>query len=122
MNTTKTVEQLKEQYPGATIIAIPSEEPSEIVCEVEPTSDHPEYSIAISVIDRSAIHYHLKSTETYHIIKGELDVYIDGIPHHLKRGEFITIKPNSKHYAIGNETWVECRSEPGWTAEDHHRI
>ena len=119
MNKLKIVERLQERYPGKNIIAIPLEEPTEIVCEVEPASNHPEYSIAISVVDKSDIHYHLKSVEIYRVIEGELDVFIDGISHHLKSGEFIAIEPNSKHYAVGNETWVECRSEPGWTVEDH---
>jgi len=119
MNSSKVVNQLKKAYPNKKIVVLPSVEPTEILCEVDPSSQHPEYSIAVCVVDTSAPHYHKKSTETYTILDGELDVFIDGVPHHMKKGESVVINPFSSHYAVGHETWVECRSEPGWTAEDH---
>jgi len=119
VNKQKVINQLKDKYPGKTIIPLPDEMPLEILCEVDSSSGHPEYSVAVSIIDKSDLHYHKKSTETYKVLEGELDLFIDGIPHHLKSGESIVIKPYSYHYAVGNETWIECRSEPGWTVKDH---
>jgi quercetin dioxygenase-like cupin family protein len=119
MNSVRVFERLKREYPGKKIMALPESEPTEILCEVEPSADHPEYSVAISVIDKSVPHHHIKSTEIYTILEGELSLMIDGKTHHLKEGESIIIPPNAAHSAVGNETWVSCRSEPGWTFGDH---
>jgi len=119
MDVRKVVSQLKKKYTGKKIIKNDPENPTEILCEVEPTTDHPEYSLAISVIDKSKPHVHQKTQETYKVIKGSLDLYIDGQEHQLKEGEQITIQPGQKHWAKGDETWIECYSEPGWTLKDH---
>ncbi len=39
--------------------------------------------------------------------------------HIIKEGGRIEIKPGTRHYALGNETWVNVYSTPGWTPEDH---
>ena len=46
-------------------------------------------------------------------------MFVDNIEKKLKEGDTLTIKPGSIHYAVGNETWIECYSEPGWISEDH---
>lgn len=119
MNSSKILDRLKEAYPNKKVIALPTVRPTEILCEVDPSSEHPEYSVAVSIVDGSTPHYHKKSTETYTILEGELDLFIDGHLHHMKKGESVVVHPLSNHYATGRETWIECRSEPGWTAEDH---
>lgn len=119
MNKQKVIDALKEKYPGKNILALPDDETAEILCEIDPSMLHPEYSVAVSVIDKSDLHYHKESTETYKVLEGELDLFIDGVPHHLKQGDSMVIKPYSYHYAVGNETWIECKSEPGWTVKDH---
>lgn len=110
---------MKEWYPGKAIIVLSDTHPTEIICEVEPTAMHSQYGVAISVIDSSAPHHHMLAKEMYTILEGELDLFIDDRKHHLIKGDSISIPPQSVHYAIGNETWVECKSEPGWTVEDH---
>lgn len=119
MNKQKIIDQLKEKYPGKNIVALPEDEPTEILCEIEPTSEHPEYSVAISVIDRSVPHVHNKTTETYKVTKGKINLFVDDAEHELNKGDKLVIKPGSVHYAIGSESWIECKSEPGWTPEDH---
>jgi mannose-6-phosphate isomerase-like protein (cupin superfamily) len=119
MNSSKVIDRLKATYPNKKIIALSSDQPTEILCEIDPVTDHPEYSVAVSVIDKSVPHYHNISTETYTVLEGELELFIAGTPHHLKQGESMIIKPGTTHYATGKETWVECRSEPGWTVADH---
>jgi mannose-6-phosphate isomerase-like protein (cupin superfamily) len=119
MDVEKVLSRLNAAYPNKKIISLPTLGPTEILCEVEPASEHSEYSVAISIIDKSVSHYHIKSIETYKILEGELDLYINGLVHHMKKGDSMVINPFSHHYAIGNETWIECRSEPGWTIEDH---
>ena len=119
MNTMKVVKQLELKYPGKTIIKNNKSNPSEILCEIDPSNDHPEYSVAIAVIDKSEPHMHIESTETYKVIKGILDLYINGEKYTLKEDQEKVIKTNSQHWAEGKETWVECYSKPGWTLKDH---
>ena len=119
MNKKRVLSQLQERYPDRSVIALPDDNPTEILCEVEPTSEHPEYSKAISIIDSSVPHYHEKITETYKVLDGSLKVVVDGIVHELDEGDELTIQPGSIHYAIGDETWIECKSVPGWIKDDH---
>ncbi len=118
MNVPKVVDELKKKYPGKNIVFNKNADGkvTEIVCEV---IQDPDFSWAIAVIDRSPKHYHNKLTETYKIFKGELIVNLDGKEFHVPEGGFITIKPGTVHYNIGNETWVDVISHPGWTIEDY---
>lgn len=50
---------------------------------------------------------------------GELDITFNDKVHHLQSGEAITIPPRTRHHAVGNETWIRVRSNPGWTPKDH---
>jgi len=119
MNIKAILDELSVKYPGKTIIKNSEENPTEILCEVEPASEHPDYSLAISVIDKSVPHVHKKLTEVYKVIKGKLELHVDSDVIKLAEGEVYTIKPGQIHWAKGNETWIECNSKPGWTAEDH---
>lgn len=119
MNKQSILSQLKEQYPGKKILSLPEDNPTEFLCEIEPTSDHPEYSVAIAIIDKSSPHVHHQTTETYKVIKGKLTVYKNDQSFELNEGSTLVITPGEVHWAQGDETWVECLSEPGWTSEDH---
>jgi len=119
MDHKRVLTEINEKYPGRKIIKLPEDNPTEILCEIEPTEDHPEYSVAISVIDKSLPHYHKQVVETYEVIRGELTVFIDGVEHKLGEGEKLEVRPGQKHYAVGNETWIMCTAKPGWTVEDH---
>jgi mannose-6-phosphate isomerase-like protein (cupin superfamily) len=113
VNASKVISELQSQFPGKAIFPDHKKNPTEILCEVDPTSDHPEYSKAIAIIDRSIPHVHYETKETYKVLKGSLTVHISGIEYQLKEGESIVIEPNKIHWAEGKETWVECYSEPG---------
>lgn len=119
MDHVHVIAELEKQYPNCRIIKIPESNPNEVLCEIDPTENHPDYSIAISIIDQSVPHYHNQMTEIYEVITGNLSVFIDGIEHKLSEGDKLTIPPNSTHYAIGNETWIRCTAKPGWTVGDH---
>jgi len=119
MNKQNVIHQLKLQYPSKTIICIPNDNPTEILCEIEPSTEHGDYSVVIAVIDGSAPHVHKDTTEEYEVIKGELKLFKDGREYVLHAGDSITINPGEVHYARGNETWVKATSHPGWTPEDH---
>ena len=119
MNVERIIKELSQQYLGKKIIRDDEENPAEIICEIDPAVNHLERSVAIAVIDRSKPHYHRKATETYKVIRGELVLVINSQEHKLKEGDNLTIKPEDIHYAIGNETWVEVYSSPGWSLKDH---
>jgi quercetin dioxygenase-like cupin family protein len=119
MKIKAVLNELSVKYPGRTIIKNGEENPTEILCEIEPTCEHPDHSLAISVIDKSVPHVHKRLTEVYKVIKGKLKFNVDGKVIELTEGEAYTIKPGQIHWAEGNETWIECHSKPGWTPEDH---
>ena len=119
MNTNQVISELSKKYPDKKIVRNEKDNPTEIICEVDPVTEHPERSVAIAVINKSEPHYHKKSTETYEVMKGELMINKDGREYKLREGDKLTIKPGEVHYAIGNETWVKVYSSPGWIPEDH---
>ncbi len=121
MNVEEIFKELKHKYPGKAIIKNENKqgEVTEILCEIEPASKHPHYSNAIAIIDKSEKHLHNKTTETYTVLKGCLKLYIDEKEISLNEGESYEIDPGHVHYAVGDATWVECRSQPGWVFEDH---
>lgn len=119
MNVSRIIEHLENKYPGKSIFKNNENAPTEIICEIEPATEHPSYSRAVAVIDKSTPHFHKETTETYKVTKGKLILFVNGERHVLKVGEELVIRPNLLHWAEGNEVWVECYSEPGWTSKDH---
>lgn len=118
MDVQKVTEELKKLYPGKNIIINTPENPTEIVCEIEPGEHHPERSVAIAVLDSNIRHYHRHATEVYEIIKGNLKISKEEKMFLLKPGEKITINPGEYHMAEGHETWVKVTSTPAWTPDD----
>ena len=119
MNKKKILNELRKKYPKANIVLNDQQNPTEIICEIEPTSKHSDYDIAIAVIDKSIPHYHKKTTEEYEVIKGKLVLTVGNKKIILKKGDKFVIKPNTIHFGKGQETWVKTTSKPGWTQEDH---
>src|SRR3989344_4380210 len=118
MNAQKVVEELKNKYPGKNIIINDPDNPTEIICELEPSSVNPERSVAIAVMDENVKHYHRIAKETYEVIKGTLELTKAGKTYVLTEGQKLEIAPEEYHMAKGKETWVKVTSEPGWTPED----
>jgi GrpB-like predicted nucleotidyltransferase (UPF0157 family)/mannose-6-phosphate isomerase-like protein (cupin superfamily) len=119
MNTERITHELETLYPGKNIILLPPHNPTEIICETDPSSGHPEYNTAIAIIDSSAPHLHKVSTETYTIIKGVLQLFLNGKKKVLTKDETYTVTPYTIHWARGDETWARVYSTPGWDASDH---
>jgi len=119
MNTSKVIRELEQKYTGKKIVKNQEENPTEILCEVEPTKEHPDHSLAIAVIDKSIPHVHKKTTEVYRIIKGKLKLYVDEKVINLNEEDKYEIEAGRVHWAEGKETWLECYSKPGWTFEDY---
>lgn len=75
----------------------------------------------VTVNNKTQKHYHKKITECYYVLKGAVDIEIDGAVEHLKEGNLIMIYPNTLHKAIRTskepvEILVIC--SPPWTEED----
>ncbi|MCB9823966.1 NUDIX domain-containing protein [Candidatus Nomurabacteria bacterium] len=119
MNVSQVVSELNKKYPGKAIFKNDEENTTEILCEIDPASEHPDYSNAVAVIDKSIPHIHYKTTETYKVTKGTLTLQVGKETIDLKEGESYVIKPGNPHWAEGEETWLEYYSEPGWDLEDH---
>jgi mannose-6-phosphate isomerase-like protein (cupin superfamily) len=121
MNVAKVIKELTIQYPGKKILKNKNRAGviTEIICEIEPTGEHPEYASALAVIDSSSMHHHIKSTEAYKVIKGTLKVFKKNKEYILHKGNKIIIKPGEIHACFGRETWIKCYSKPGWTFQDH---
>ena len=122
MNTKKVVEELKKEYPGKKIVLNDKNNPTEIICEIDPASEHSDHSTVISVINKTLPHYHKTTAEIYSVLKGELNLYLDKEKIHLNQDEFRVIPPGVVHFGEGKETWVLCYSEPGWNQEDHFLV
>lgn len=118
MNVQKVVDELTNKYPGKNIILNPPENPTEIVCELEPASENPEKSVAIAILDNNIKHTHRLAKETYEVIKGTLELTKGGKTYFLSPGEKLEIEPGEYHLAKGSETWVKVTSEPGWNPDD----
>jgi len=119
MNITSVIEELKKKYPGKRILLNNRQNCTEILCEIEPTGQHPSYSEAIAVIDKTDLHVHTVAKETYTVEKGVLRLVVDGRVNVLNQGQSYVIEPGSVHQATGDETWVKVCSKPGWKKGDH---
>ncbi len=122
MNIPGVIEELKKKYPGKKIFMNNRQNCTEILCETEPSSLHPSYSEVISIIDKTDLHYHDLTRETYKVTKGVLSLIVDGRKLVLNEGQSYTIELGEKHEASGNETWVSVHSKPGWKKSDHKLI
>jgi mannose-6-phosphate isomerase-like protein (cupin superfamily) len=107
-----TIEKLIKLYPGCRIKI--SDDKRELVAEI--TDD-----FAIAVIDKSQPHFHLKTRETYRVLKGTLYVACAGVGYVLNEQETFTIEPGNMHCAQAADTpvWIEVTSSPSWSAKDH---
>ncbi len=119
MNTNKILKELENLYPGKKIVKNPEDNPTEILCETEPTEEHADYSVFVAIIDKTLPHYHEHTKEVYEVAKGTLTVMKGKKEFYLIPGDSLTIIPGEIHSAKGQETWIKVTSYPGWTKEDH---
>ena len=115
IDTETTREELMKSYPGCRVKI--SDDKREMVAEI---SD----DFAVAVIDRSQPHFHLRTRETYRVLRGTLYVARAGVGHVLNKDETITIEPGTIHYgrAADKPVWIEVTSSPPWSSEDHFII
>lgn len=119
MTAKEIISYFQGQYPGKNVVKLPPGKPTEIICELEPSSEHLEYSVAIAAISSSKPHYHKKAIEFYEVMRGKLTLMVDNEPIELNVGDTYTVKPQQIHHARGDFTLVKVTSRPGWTLGDH---
>lgn len=115
----RILNQLKTKHPGKACYDLDGRG-MHFVCELEPTKDHPEYDRAVEVMILTKPHKHLKMAQYYTILSGTLELHVGNDVVRLNTGDKHIVQPGNVHWAQSpNECWVEIRSEPGWTKEDH---
>jgi len=101
-------------------------EPKQITCGLmRKLTDAKDYKdmdfVHVTIKDSTKKHYHKKLTEVYYVLKGSIDVEIDGEIEHLEKGQMIMIFPGTNHKAWKTskddaELLVVCC--PPWTEKD----
>ena len=120
------------------IIALPPEDPTEVIIELDPTSKHPEYSVAAALLflgkeglpSGSVEHFHPEGTEFYKVTSGEVVLFTrhssTAKPDRriLRTGESAIIEAHVLHRAepVGDNSEVIVFSHPGWTPDNHKFI
>lgn len=122
MDVAKITAELKQKYPGKKILVNSDDNPTEIVCEIEPATDENKSSVQIAVVDETIEHYHRETTEIYEVLSGHLKIIKDGKEYMMKPGESFVVHPGEKHKVEGHETWIKVTSEPSWNDKEHIAI
>lgn len=115
------IKNLKSEFPGKAVIpnSKTNTNPEEIICEVDSSTGHSDFSLAVAYIKKSVPHRHIKAVETYEVEDGRLDLFLDGIKKTLNVGQSYTINPGVIHWTGGDWVRVKVSSKPGWTLNDH---
>ena len=121
MTLQEVLDYFEKNYPNAVVIKLPEDNPLELLCEIDPTENHPNYSTALSAISASKPHYHAVGTEEYEVLHGTILISVDGQIRTMYEREKITIPPGKVHSATSTDGYalVKVTSQPGWTEEDH---
>lgn len=56
----------------------------------------------VSIKRDSAVHYHLKTTEIYYVLKGSGSIFLDGREMPVAAGSAVLIPPGVRHRAAGD--------------------
>ena len=121
MTLQEVLDYFEKNYPNANVSKVPENNPLELICQIDPTQDHPGYSVALAAISSSQPHHHAMAREEYEVISGTILVSVDGAVRTLYEQEKVTIPAGKVHSASSVEDYalVKVTSQPGWTAQDH---
>lgn len=121
MTLQEALNYFERRHPGASLIEIPEHSTSEVMCMIDPTEQHPNYSMAISAVSASQPHKHARSTVEYEVVEGAVLVDIEGRITTLYPREKITIQPGQVHSVSGIEDYslIKIVCQPGWQRDDH---
>ena len=100
--------------------------PGERIFEFVTAADDQSYGLAVAEIQESQPHWHDRTRECYTLLRGRVEVFVDGKPTTLERfGDRIVIPPGVPHWAksCGVEpATIAVLSEPAWNPADHHLV
>lgn len=101
------------------------EQPLKTTYELIPSSEGLGFSLAVSDIIESAPHYHADLSETYTVIYGALEIFINDKSYVLYPNDVIVVPRKAVHWArsvTGEPARVLVSCVPGWTPEDNHVV
>ena len=102
--------------------------PGERIFELVTAADDQPYGIAVVEVQESQPHHHNRTRECYLLLRGRVEVFVNGDSTILERfGDRIVIPPGVPHWARavgggGQPAVVAVISDPPWTPEDHHPV
>ncbi|MDP3771287.1 MAG: cupin domain-containing protein [bacterium] len=102
--------------------------PGERIFEFVTAADDQPYGIALVEVQESQPHWHNHTRECYLLVRGCVEVFLDGEPTMLEHfGDRVVIPPGVPHWARavgggGQPAIVTVISKPAWTPEDHHVV
>lgn len=100
-------------------------QPLKTTYELVPTYEGLDFSLAITDFIETTPHYHLHLSETYTIVYGTVEVFVDEKSYILNPGDVIVVPINSVHWARsvnGKLARMIVSCIPGWTPEDNHLV
>jgi len=124
---TEMIEHLKERFPLGRFIALPSDNPTEVVCELN-RDEMMRWGLAVVMIGLSRPHYHRKTLEVYTVVRGTLDLYLRKnntiVIESLSCGRPFMVEPDTIHWAecVGIPSKVLVTSHPAWNEKDHFLV
>ncbi len=121
MDVQAQIARLRREFRRCSIISLPADNPTEIICELRRYSPNFDQSEAIAVIEESQPHVHNKTTETYRVEEGTLDLQLGTERLILMPKSMVIILPGVMHWArgVGGPVRVRVVTAPAWTPEDH---
>jgi mannose-6-phosphate isomerase-like protein (cupin superfamily) len=121
MDVQRILAELTAQRPGSPIKqnAPDGKNVTELVRE-DPSSSLGS-STAVAVIERSARHHHIRMTEVYRVLRGELTLHVNRDTVVLKEHDEFTIRPGVIHWGESDPespAWIEVVCTPAFSPED----
>lgn len=92
---------------------------------VSPQNTNQKWSLALLEINNSPKHYHLKGTERFIVLNGELNIEVNGVNHHLKAGHSVRVSPKTIHHlrsATEKPVRLLCINHPSFDPNDHYPV
>ncbi|HEY9584706.1 MAG TPA: hypothetical protein VJI33_03995 [Candidatus Paceibacterota bacterium] len=125
--TKAMIDALRRKYSDQNIVLNPSDNPTEVVVELERDSGW-RWGHALALIGSSEPHEHHRITEHYVVLRGELDLMVgEGVQPartvrlSRKNPKPFVITPHQWHWARGVDqpALVLVFSTPAWAPDDH---